>query len=245
MKSNAIILFTRIPVPGETKTRLQPFLTMEECCRLQKAFIQDIHQVLGKVETACDIIISYTPKGNLEDLKTLLPKSCLFSPQKGRDIGEKMHNAILHSLEAGYKKCILIGSDIPMLKEAVLDEAFVMLDNSDIVLCPTEDGGYYLIGMKEPCEEVFRLEYGISTVFDKTLEAARAARKSCSVGECAMDIDEPCDLHRLRERLNETTNCPKTKTVLGELYRERETSSKSNLGFPIASTENSKGHGSL
>ena len=223
MQKDAIILFTRIPVPGETKTRLQPLLTMEECCLLQGAFIQDVYRVLKDVKTACDIIVSYTPKGNLADLKALLPEARLFLPQQGREIGEKMHGAICHLLEGGYTRCLLIGSDLPLLRAQVLDDAFFSLRSNDMALCPTEDGGYYLIGMKEPCRDVFCLEYGVSTVFEKTLEAIRSAGKTCAVGACTMDIDEPRDLFALRERLTgeDLSVGPQTRRILGELFSKR------------------------
>ncbi|MCL2233366.1 MAG: TIGR04282 family arsenosugar biosynthesis glycosyltransferase [Treponema sp.] len=226
VEKNAIILFTRIPVPGKTKTRLQPFLTAGECCLLHHAFIRDIHQVLRETKTACDIIVCYTPEGDLADMETLLPAACAFLPQRGLDIGQRMHNAMCSVLEKGYSRCLLVGSDLPLLRSEALDEAFCLLENRDIVLCPTEDGGYYLIGMKEPCEEVFHLlEYGVSTVFGKTLAAAAQCGKTCAAGAGTMDVDDCEDLLRLKERLEseEASVCPETRTVLAELFRKGRT----------------------
>ena len=224
MKANAIILFTRIPVPGETKTRLQPFLTPEECCLLQNAFIKDIYSVLQNLKTDCDIIVCYTPSGNLTDLKALLPDADIFLAQHGHDIGEKMYNAIRQVLEEGCSRCLLIGSDLPLMRAKALDEAFLMLEGNDMVLCPTEDGGYYLIGMKEPCKDIFCLEYGISTVFDKTVAAAELSGKTYAVGACSMDIDEPQDLFELKNRLSKEVPslCPETRIILKALFRGKE-----------------------
>ena len=219
LQSNAIIFFTRIPVPGKTKTRLSPLLTMDECCLLQKAFIRDVYQVLKEVKTNCDILVCFSQEGGLADLSQLLPGVHSFFPQQGENIGEKMHNAISQTLNKGYSRCLLIGSDLPLLRAAALDEAFSLLETNDVVLCPTEDGGYYLIGMKEPCADVFQIEYGISTVFEKTLVAAVKAGKSCVAGQGTMDIDTPDDLFNLREKLaleNEFV-CLHTRNILRDL----------------------------
>ena len=222
MKDNAVILFTRIPAPGKTKTRLQPFLTAGECCLLHRAFIRDIYHVLQKTETDCDIIACYMPEGDSAEIDALLPSAHAFLPQCGRDIGERMHNAIAQVLEKGYNRCLLIGSDLPLLRSEAVDEAFRLLESRDIVLCPTDDGGYYLIGMKEPCEKVFHLEYGVSTVFEKTLAAAALCGKTCATGASTMDIDDSEDLLRLKERLAFETpsTCPETRSVLTEFFRE-------------------------
>jgi hypothetical protein len=221
VKENAVILFTRIPVPGKTKTRLQPFLTPDECCRLQSALIRDIYQVLQGIETACDILVCHTSCGDPVELRALLPAAGVFFPQRGDGMGERMHNAIYQTLEKGYRRCLLIGSDLPLLQASAVDEAFCLLESRDVVVCPTEDGGYYLIGMKDPCEAVFRLEYGDAAVFEKTLAAAAHCGKTYAVGACTMDIDKPEDLLRLKEKLvqEDLPACPETRIFLAEFFR--------------------------
>jgi len=224
VEESAIILFTRIPLPGKTKTRLQPFLTAEECCLLQSAFIRDIYEVLRGTKTACDIFVCYTPKGNLADLRALLPEARIFFPQQGKTLGERMSNAIRHVFDKGYNRCILTGSDLPLLHSCAVDDAFNLLEKHDIVLCPTEDGGYYLIGMKQLCEEVFRLEeYGVSSVFEKTLAAAAKCGRTCAVGHNTMDIDEKEDLVKLQKMLAADSNleCKETRIVLKEIFLKR------------------------
>jgi len=127
-----------------------------------------------------------------------------------------MHNAICRVLESGYERCLLVGSDLPLLRAKAVEDAFRFLDGEDIVLCPTEDGGYYLVGMKEPCENIFGQEYGGSSVFAGTLALVAESGKSCAVGETTMDIDYPEDLFRLAQRLETESPeiCPKTREVL-------------------------------
>ena len=198
-------------------------LTGEECCLLQKAFIKDVCSVLQEVETECDIIVYYVPDGDLKELKELLPGVSTFLPQNGGSLGMRMLGAISETLAARYKSCLLIGSDLPLLKPGTIDEAFALLGNHDIVICPTMDGGFYLIGMKEPFAEVFDVElYGVSTVFDKTISAAEKCGKSYAVGAASMDIDEPADLRRLIQTLETESpgTCPETRKALKSLTVE-------------------------
>ena len=218
MREQAIILFTKSPSPRNVKTRLQPCLTGEECCKLQRAFILDIYSELLK--TDADIAVCYTPDGSIQDLEALAPDAAAFFPQYGDSLGDRMHNAFSHMLGLGYRRCLLIGSDIPLVSAEDVGEMLILLGNYDIVLCPTVDGGYYLIGMNEPCERLFQLEvYGVSTVFEKTIAAAVASGKTLAIGPQAMDIDNPQDLIVLAEKLKHESAivCKETRRVIKAL----------------------------
>ena len=217
MKNNVVILFTRIPIAGKTKTRLQPLLSGEQCCRLHRAFLVDIYNVLRLSESVCDVVVYYVPDGDLDELKMLLPDALSYNAQVGDGLGDKMHNAISHMLSLGYNKCLLMGSDVPLFQNNMLNEAFGLLDESDIVVCPTIDGGYFLIGMKEPCEAAFCIgEFSTSSVYDRTVFEAEVAGRTCAVGSCTLDVDEPDDLFRLIEqlKLESPELCPHTRDVL-------------------------------
>lgn len=223
MKENMVILFTRIPIPGKTKTRLQPYLSGEECCLLQKAFLRDVYRALQGLRADCDIAVCYAPKGDPDELEGLLPNAHLFFPQRGQSLGERMYDAICRMLGAGYRRCLLIGSDLPLLRAQAVEDAFALLEERDLVACPTEDGGYYLIGMKEPCgREIFDLEYGVSTVFEGLLAAAAKAGKTCAVGAPTIDIDNREDLWKLTERLSQEdpSVCRETRKILREFFRD-------------------------
>ena len=220
MNDNAIILFTRIPVAGKTKTRLKPQLTDEQCCMVQRAFISDVYSMLQKDCYDFDIYVCFSPEGNLLELMKITPGAKSHFPQNGVDLGDKMFNAICHVFGRGYKRCLLIGSDIPQLKAVQLRDTAELLDSNDIVICPTEDGGYYLIGMKEPYNELFSLEeYGVSNVYEKTIAASKRIKKRCAVGAKLMDIDEPEDLFRLAELLKSESAdvCVETRKVLKDI----------------------------
>ena len=171
----AIILFTRVPYAGKTKTRMMPYLTAEECKRLHICFLQDVRQQCQK--TQADLLISYTPAGadNEQKLRTIFGIQADYFPQEGNTLGEKMYHAIERVLSQGYESCILIGADIPEIKAEHLTEAFAVLTEKDIVFGRTEDGGYYLVGMKQPIPQAFGLsEYGHSKVLEQTVQQLQA-----------------------------------------------------------------------
>lgn len=199
---NALIIFTREPVPGMTKTRLMPEFTPEQCAEFHKCFLRDISKEMKKADA--DIFVAYTggePAFLKKTFRRAFKEGRTFE-QNGTDLGERMENAFRHVLGLGYDKAVLIGTDIPEIGAETIEAAFDSLDGSDIVMGPTADGGYYLIGMKEARHEAFDVRlYGIGTVFDETMESVRSAGLSASQVRAYSDIDDPDDLARLRERM--------------------------------------------
>lgn len=199
---NAIICFTRIPIPGQTKTRLMPLLGGDRCAALHTAFLQDISAVCSAVET--DLFVAHTPDGDPAPLQTIFPRAVLF-PQQGGDLGARMDHALTHVLRRGYDACVLIGADLPLLSAEHLRSAFIALETADMTLGPTSDGGYYLIGLRRPCAAVFQnQQYSTASVFENTLAAAKASGLSCATAPLCDDVDTPEDLRLLREQLRES-----------------------------------------
>ena len=124
-----------------------------------------------------------------------------------------MYRAIEQVLSKGYESCILIGADIPELKTENLTEAFEVLKEKDIVFGKTEDGGYYLVGMKQPIQQAFVLsEYGHSKVLEQTVQQLQATGFSVGYAKTLSDLDTPDDLRALRGRLSrKETSCPVTE----------------------------------
>ncbi|MBU3197091.1 TIGR04282 family arsenosugar biosynthesis glycosyltransferase [Clostridium algidicarnis] len=196
----AVIIFTRVPLPGETKTRLEDTLTKNQCAKLHECFLKDIYSILKDIKK--DIFIFYTPIGKEELLKSILGEGINFYPQRGNNLGERMYNAISLILEMGYKSCLLVGSDIPEIKKEYLEEGFHLLENNNIVLGPTIDGGYYMVGMKKPHKEVFeKITYGQGNVIENTLNNARASFLKCGIAKTCSDIDTGEDLKGLISKI--------------------------------------------
>ena len=193
---NALICFTRVPRPGVTKTRLLPVLTPEQCAGLHWAFLKDLAQVYENVDA--HLFVAYTADENWEALKPVFPTARDFFPQEGADLGEKMYNAIARVLGLGYEAVVLTGADLPLLEPRHLLGGFAALENADLAMGPTSDGGYYLIGMKQPRREVFAISgYGGNSVYERTVAAAKNAGLSVAAAPVCDDVDTPEDLRRL------------------------------------------------
>jgi rSAM/selenodomain-associated transferase 1 len=115
--------------------------------------------------------------------------------QEGDDLGDKMYNAITKAAGVGYEEICLIGSDNMEISPSVILEGFESLGNSDIVIGPSRDGGYYLIGMKKPHANIFHISgWSTSTVLEETLSKAKMLNLTCHLLEELNDIDELEDI---------------------------------------------------
>jgi rSAM/selenodomain-associated transferase 1 len=146
-----------------------------------------------------------------------LPAIACF-PQSGADLGARMQAAFRAALDRAPAtgRCVLIGSDMPQLRIELVEEAFARLADVDLVLGPAEDGGYYLIAMREP-HDVFRnVAWSSPTVLDDTLAQARELGLAVALLEPGFDVDEPSDLDRLQRLLAGpgAAACPETAREL-------------------------------
>lgn len=215
--NNALIVFTREPEAGRTKTRLMPYFSASQCADLHRCMLKDISKELRKADA--DIIVAYTLGDGSDDsaephfLKEIMGGSTVFISQRGDDIGSKMQNAIGDVLNLGYRKVVLIGTDIPEIEAETIDTSFAMLDVCDVVMGPTEDGGYYLIGMKALHPEAFNVRtYGMATVFEETTASLIHAGLKVEKVESYSDIDIPVDIRGFRRRMREDTHLRKSHT---------------------------------
>lgn len=192
MSKDALILFTRVPVPGKVKTRMMPFLSGTECAALQKAMTLDVAYSLSTLNQ--DLFIFYSDEGPVELLDGLPEKVRLY-PQDGTDLGERMYNALDRVLAIGYQNCLLLGSDLPFLEAEDVENAGRMLEENDIVFCPSSDGGYWLVGMHTPFRPVFMGQrYGTGSVLANALACCASHGLHAVLGPLRRDLDTPEDL---------------------------------------------------
>lgn len=218
----ALIIFTRVPIPGKTKTRLMPFLSGVECAGLHQSFITDIFKKMKQVHA--DLFVFYTPEDEENLLKTIVTEDILLYPQKGENLGVRMKRAIGDVLQKGYEKVLLIGTDIPQMSPEAIEEAFASLDEKDIVINPTLDGGYYLIGMKKEYDSIWNVErYGTNTVIHDTLNHMKKEKLTVAKGQVYFDVDDKEDLLHLYKEVKEGTihNCPVTEEYLKGILLEK------------------------
>lgn len=192
----ALILMTRVPVPGRTKTRLMKILSGEECAELHKSFLMDLFNVFELIRNDIDIYLTYTPEASFSLMKNYIPSYIKCFPQQGKDLGEKMLNSFRYLHKKGYTKVALIGADIPQIQPSDIRESFEILENCDIVLGPTIDGGYYLIGMDNVYKDLFedKLKWGNKSVLEGTIDIANGLNLEIGFTNKLRDIDTKEDL---------------------------------------------------
>lgn len=175
-----------------------PYLSPDECAGLHQCFLRDIKKMSDRADA--DIIVSYTG-GEPVQLRGIFGRKAAYAEQTGADLGEKMANAMQSAFDMGYEKAVLIGTDIPELSSNTVKDAFAGLEGADVVIGPTEDGGYYLIGMKSLHKCAFNVErYGGSTVLADTVASIEHAGLSAALCDTYHDIDDKDDLAGLKYR---------------------------------------------
>ena len=201
----AIICFTRVPRPGQTKTRLMGLLSGKQCAELHWAFLKDLNRVYANLDA--DLFVFHTPDPDWAQLKPVFPDAKGFYPQLGEGLGEKMNNALNAVLAMGYGAVVLTGADLPAMTARHLESGFAALEHADVTLGPTSDGGYYLVGVKAPAPCLFENQtYGNGSVFDRTAAAAKNAGRTLAPALPCDDVDTPEDLRALRLSLASHTH---------------------------------------
>lgn len=197
--SNILFVFAKEPRPGRVKTRLR--LSESRCMGLYKAFLKDTLALIKSLKGARKIIAFDSFSSRPQYLEKI-GRGFIFYRQKGRNLGERMLNAFRHAKKAGGTRTLIVGSDSPNLPQRYIGDAFGLLEDSDIVLGPSADGGYYLIGMKEPSPGIFRgVRWSGAEVFGETMANARKLGKKIALLPEWYDIDCPRGLSRLRKDL--------------------------------------------
>ncbi|MDO5017976.1 MAG: TIGR04282 family arsenosugar biosynthesis glycosyltransferase [Lagierella massiliensis] len=195
----AIILFTRVPVPGKTKTRLMPDFSKEDSCKIHTILLENIFNCIKS--TKRDIFIYIYPIEKVDLMESIL-KFEKFYGQKGKNLNEKIANSIYETLEKGYDKVILVGSDIVGIDKSYMDKAFNMLDTKDIVIGPVKDGGYGLIGMKKRHEIFNEEKSGHSEVLKNLIQRIVETRLTYGLLEEILDVDDIGDFNLITGNKN-------------------------------------------
>jgi len=163
---NLLLLFTRNPELGKVKSRLAKDIGAIKALEIYKELLGHTRDI--SIDLKVDKCVYYSEKIIENDIwdKEQYAKKI----QKGKNLGERMHNAFLDGFENGYTNIVIIGSDIYDLEQKHLEDAFEKLKSNTTVIGPSEDGGYYLLGMKKLLPEVFQnKEWGTATVLNSTL----------------------------------------------------------------------------
>ena len=219
-KDNAVILFARDPALGQVKTRLSSSLDDETILRLYTCFVEDSLEKIRKVDNA-DCFVGISPSNLSGFFNGIEGSDIRLFIQQGENLGDKMRQAFVDRFADGYKKVVIIGSDSPSLPVSYIDE--ILTSDKDLMLGPSTDGGYYLIGMVGKVSEVFGgIAWGTDQVLDETLDRVKKAGVSLELLPVWYDVDFPEDLKFLKMHLELITQsglCEggKTKKFLDEI----------------------------
>ncbi len=194
MTNDSLIIFTRYPESGKTKTRLIPALGEEGAANLQKRLTE--YTVTEASQLSVNVRV-YFSGGNETLMRDWLGNDYEYYPQSQGDLGEKLIAALAESFTKYVEKIVIIGIDCPDLDATLINQAFKELTDHDVVLGPAEDGGYYLIGLRSFVPELFQgIQWGTDVVFKQTIAIAQTKELKISYLPTFNDIDTPEDLKK-------------------------------------------------
>jgi len=219
-----LIVFAKTPVRGKVKTRMRPFLSEEDClrlhCLLLRLWMGRLRDWdLGQMHKA----LFLTPVGagrHDPDLVLDAPPGVIVETQQGSDLGDRLSHAFNHKWNEGFRKIVFIGTDSPALRREDLHAAFKGLDESEVVLGPATDGGYYLIGFSARLPVLFsRISWGTSQVFRETVQLleTNAIRWQCL--RESFDLDTFEDLVTFHRLSKESPNVPDAEELVAFVAR--------------------------
>jgi len=207
LDDRCLLFFVKNPERGKVKSRLGAVIGNDSAVSVYKNIVDRMLSTLK--EGTFPLYICFSPKNAQKPVKNWLGREYRYIPQNGKDLGERMRNGFTEAFEMGFKKVVLIGSDIPDLALEFIEEAFITLNKSDAVIGPAFDGGYYLIGFKDKTfsPQVFEgIAWGTQNVFDETVKKLKRFKRAVHTLPYQRDIDTAKDLNYLKEKFLPTAH---------------------------------------
>lgn len=196
MKKKALIIFTRYPEIGKTKTRLIPAIGAKKSANLQRLMTENTLSSIERLTNIIDVEVNiYFSGGNKKLMQEWLGDKYNFYPQIEEDLGEKMYSAFKDNFGRKNEQVIIIGIDCLDLNIDILQEAFIALNNYDLVIGEAFDGGYYLLGLNSLEKSLFdNIKWGTNQVFFETMSRAEKLNYITYQLPILRDIDRAEDL---------------------------------------------------
>ena len=194
----ALIVFVKNPIPGAVKTRLQTRYTPDQVAALYTAFVRDVLERAESIDVDRRVI-AFDPPDAESRVRALfgggVKAQWQFVPQVQDDLGARMREALVQQLDAGASAAVLIGTDIPSLPAYHITQAFDLLRTVDVVLGPSIDGGYYLVGVSKSTPEIFEdVEWSTPSVLAQTIDHVQHAGYTLGLVPPYFDVDTPEEL---------------------------------------------------
>ena len=216
----AAFLPGKAPRPGQTKTRLSPPLTPEQASALYRGFLRDSVALAVSLGWERVTLIHPEPPESEGALACLLPAEVHLLPESGTDFGTILSGSFGHHFAEGFDRVVLIGTDSPTVPVSVLRGAAATLDDHDLAIGPTEDGGYYLLAMAHHHRRLFEeIAWSTDVVYEQTLARARELGLRVAMMPTWYDVDTVVELERLRRDLAGLPPrvAPATRAALADL----------------------------
>lgn len=205
MSNPVLIIMAKEPRVGRTKTRLCPPLTPTQAAQLYEALLKDSIAFAASL-SGLDLAIAVTPPEATSYFDCITPPGTLLLPVDCTDIGDCLIQVLSSLLASGYPKVLAFNTDGPTLPPDYVHTAVQLLDEHDVVLGPSEDGGYYLVGLKQLHAEIFTdIAWSTSLVLTQTLDKLARLQLKVMMLPPWYDIDTAADLVRLQAELAELT----------------------------------------
>lgn len=205
LSSNALFIISRVPTPGQTKTRLGRRIGHDTAAALYAAFLRDLGErfTTAARRDGYDLWWYYVaPDGmGADDFSRYVPPGGELLRQHGTDLGVRLRYGFQHLAARGYERIVVLGSDSPHVPAATITDAFAALATHDVVLGPACDGGYYLLGQRtistEPTDLFTGIPMSTPRVCEQTLARARELGLRVALTPVTFDVDEPPSLATL------------------------------------------------
>ena len=216
---NHLGLFAKFWEPGRVKTRLAATLGDESACELYQIFL--FHLLKTVVSVTEQTTVVFSPAIQQADFRAAISADWLLEPQSEGDLGDRMRNFFSNRLPSNDSdsgsstvqqatKVIAIGADCPQLPASEIQAAFDLLDHNDVVIGPSTDGGYYLLGMQGSLVEVFDgIDWSTSAVLPQTIERLKQQNKTHALLVERTDVDDQHDLQQLLAELSSISDTTK------------------------------------
>ena len=223
MARQALFVMAKDPRAGQVKTRLCPPLAPEMAAHLYQCFLLDVLDLVGGVPDV-DPVVAFSPPEAREEFSRLTTKRFQLIPQEGADLGARLENAFRVLFLQGYDRVAAVSTDSPDLPAEYLQAGFSRLKDTEVVLGPCPDGGYYLIGLSSPIPDLFRnMPWSTDRVLRETDARARNLGLTLSYLPAWHDVDTASDLTRLVETLtgvgHSQSRAPRTTAFCRQVLR--------------------------
>jgi len=191
MASNHLIIFVKAPRCGTVKTRLARAIGDEAACA---AYRRMVEEVVDRLASLASVELRFTPDDAVTEIRQWRRDNWQLRPQGEGDLGQRLERAFAEAFAKGAQRVAVIGSDCPAITPADIELAWSVLGTSDAVLGPSQDGGYWLIGLREPRPTLFQsIDWSTDKVLNQTLRRARARNLKVELLRELSDVDTESD----------------------------------------------------